>query len=568
MELLLDLVAATVAALIGGIVAFHLRQPALVGYLVVGVLIGPGALGLVHNPDDIEALAQVGVALLLFAIGVEFDLRTIAAVRRVVVSGGLIAMVATTVAGLLLNPILGVPPASAALLGLLVALSSTMAALKILGGRGEVDSLHGRIAVGILIVQDLCVVPVAVLLPLLAEPPERLLIALGLALAKAAALLAGTFLFAGRIVPWALFRVAATRSNELFILTVVGLALGTAVATEAIGLSIAFGAFLAGIVVSRSDVSHRVVSEAVPLRDVFSAIFFISAGTLIEPRFLLQNAPQIAVLTVAIVLFKYTVTASIVRGFGLAPLTALATGAAIAHVGEFSIVLGQLGARLGILEPGHNSMLLALTLTTILVNAPLQRFTEPIVHFLGRLPLIGRWFQHPHPDVLLETGLSQHVVICGYGRVGSEVAEVLKSRGFRYLVIDLNPYIIADLRKDGVPCIYGDASREEVLRHTGLERARALACMVSDQRSRGAIVSMARSLHRRLDIVARARDTEEGIDLRAVGATEVVLPEFEAGLEVIRHLLHRYGVSGLEIQGVIQSRREAQYRPPLEPPRL
>lgn len=565
MDLVVALVVAAGAALVGAAAALRVRQPALVGYLLAGLVVGPAGLRLIRDSEGIEAFAQVGVALLLFAIGVEFDLRAVAAVRGAAIFGGVLQLAITTLvfSGLALASRLSLP--AAVFLAFLLSLSSTMAALKIMADRGETDTLPGRIVLGMLIVQDLSVIPMTVLLPILSEPPERLVVELGLALGKTALLLLGAYLLALRIVPWALVRVAATRSNELFILTVVSLALGTAVATEALGLSIAFGAFLAGIVVARSVVGHRVLAETLPLRDVFAAVFFVSTGTMIDPRFLVENAALVVGGSLALIAIKAVITATIVRAFGFATSISLAVGVTLAQVGEFSLVLGQLGERAHLLPTGAYPLLLALTLSTVILNAPLQNAVQPTARRLQRLPGVGRWFADPLAVHLRDPGLAQHVVICGFGRVGREVARSLQLREFRYLVVDLNPQLIGRLREEGVPCIYGDAGREEVLRHAGLDRARGLVCTVPDPRATEAVVRAAHGLNRRLDIVARAHDEEQVASLREAGATEVVYPEFEAGLEMVRHVLHRYGVSLLEIQALLQGRRSSQYQRPEGP---
>jgi monovalent cation:H+ antiporter-2, CPA2 family len=561
-EFIVDLVSAVAGALLGGIVALRLGQPALVGYLLGGVLFGPHALGFIHSAERIEAFAQVGVALLLFAIGVEFDLRTLAAVRRVAVAGGLLQILVTCLLIFLGGVAIGAPADTAFMFGIFGALSSTMAVLKILDERGETDTLAGRIATGILIIQDLSVVPVAVVLPLVSQAPDRLILALGLAFGKAALLIVGTYLLAVRAVPWLLAWIGNTRSRELFVLTVVGLALGTAFLTEALGLSIAFGAFLSGLIVGRSEVGHRALSETLPMRDVFAAMFFVSVGSLIDFRFVLANIGVVIPISIGIIVGKAAITTGIVRAFGFDGHTSVAVGLAIAHVGEFSLVLGQLALHQRVVTRDEHALLLAVTLVTIVAAAPIYAASEPLVRLMRRLPRVGEWFADP---VRVHTGpepLTQHIVICGFGRVGQAVADVLKGRGFRYIVIDLNPHVIADLRKEGIPCIHGDAVQPEVLAHAGLDRARGLACTVPDAGSAAAILHAARSIFPRLDIIARARDATYLPELKAAGATEVVYPEFEAGLEFIRHILHRYGVSLIEIQGVLQAQRAAQYERP------
>jgi K+:H+ antiporter len=477
-------------------------------------------------------------------------------------------------------------------------------AVKVLEARGELQALHGRVALGLLVAQDLAVVPLAVALPVLAAPGGLLagnasgggggadtgaaLASLGLAMLRAGAVLLGAYLVGTRAVPWVLGRVAGTRTRELFLLAVVGLTLGTALVTQAAGLSLAFGAFLAGLVVGESEYRAQVVAEVLPLRDLFASLFFVSIGLLIDPRALLANVSQVALLTAAVMVGKTAIIVVVVRALGLPGPVAVLAGLALAQVGEFSFVLARLGAASGAIPPGLEDLILATALVTIVLTPALLSSAPLLLRMLRVLPLAGRAFLPPlEPAVLgltaegatgpgaagvagAEKGddghegaaprLRGHAVICGFGRVGRELAEAFSRRGLRYLVVEYNPLVVRRLRAEGVPVVYGDASRPAVLEHAHLEGARLLAVLMPDALATQEATRHGRRLNPRLDIVARARDGRDVERLRRAGATEVVQPEFEAAVEVVRHALRRYGVTSQELAHVTSGRRDAFYR--------
>ncbi|MBI4318308.1 MAG: cation:proton antiporter [Chloroflexi bacterium] len=558
--LIFDLVAAILAALIGGGLAHRLRQPVIVGYMLAGVAIAPLIPDPVEGLRRVHVMAEIGVAFLMFALGAEFSLAQLRSVRNVAVFGGAAQILLTIGLGTLVGPLLNLDLTSSVYFGSLIALSSTMVALKILMGRGELDSLHGRLAVGFLIVQDLSVVPMMVILPALAEPQADLAISLAVAMGKAALLLAATYYLGTLIVPWVLARVAGTRSRELFLLTIVSLALGTALATYLFGFSLAFGAFIAGLVVSESEFSHQILAEVLPLRDIFATLFFVSVGMLLDPMFLMQNLPTIALVALAIVLGKFLISLVFPLLFGYSGKIAVYTSLALVQIGEFSFVLAKLGVDRGLITEHLYSLTLSGALVTILL-APLAMYLAPrILEALRITPGLGPIFQdrpEVHADRPLES-LSQHTVILGFGRVGRELGEALDRRGFKYLAVEYNPHIIANLRRKGIRCIYGDASNIEVLSRTNLTRAKVLAVTLPDFPSAEVAVRNAKRLNPRLDVIVRAHDEEYFRGLRGAGAISIVRPEFETALEFIRHAMHRYGVSGPEIQAMLASRR-AEY---------
>jgi CPA2 family monovalent cation:H+ antiporter-2 len=555
-HLVLELAIAWAAAFAGGLVAQRLRQPPIVGYLLAGVLVGPFTPGPVLHTGEIGVLAQIGVAFLMFALGVEFSFAELRELGRVVMVGGPLQILAT----MLLGPLLAVPLhlslRQGLFLGGILALSSTVVALKVLMGRGEMQSLHGRIALGLLVAQDVAVVPLVVLLPVLVgrggvDVGELLLIAL-----KAGAVMAGVYVLGIRVAPWLLRRAALGRSRELFLLGVVALALGTALLTEEIGLSLAFGAFLAGLAVAESSYRPQVLAEILPLRDLFTALFFVSVGLLVDPGTLVSRLGLVVLLACVVLLGKTAIVSAVVKLLGVPLSAAVLTGAGMAQIGEFSFVLGALGVQTGALPRPIFSLILGTALVTILLAAPLLSAVSAAAAAAERAARSRR----VDVEVFHEAdGLMDHTVICGYGRVGREVALALKEHELPYLVMEQDPIIVEELEREGVPVIFGDAGSRVVLEHARLEAATLLAVLLPDPATSELVTILAREMYPHLDILARAA-TEEGAErLRQAGATRVVQPEFEAGVAVVGYALRRYGLSGPDLARTVLGRRARYY---------
>jgi CPA2 family monovalent cation:H+ antiporter-2 len=560
LQLVVDLVLAVVAAFVGGAVAHRLGQPVILGYLLAGVAIGPFTPGPTANPHSVQVLAEIGVAFLMFALGAEVSLAELRRIGRVATLGGGLQIVCTMGLGPLVAPLLGLSFLQGVFLGALFALSSTVVALKVLLERGEIGALHGRVAMGILIAQDLAVVPMVVVLPSIVSGSEGLLADLAFAALKAGGVLLGAYVIGIRLVPFALGRVAITRTRELFLLGVVALALGTAVLTQFAGLSLAFGAFLAGLVVAESEYRRQVIAEVLPLRDLFASLFFVSVGMLIDPRALVSEAGLIAGFSAVVVVGKVGIVAAIVLLLGMPARVAVLAGLSLAQIGEFSFVLAGVGVEKGAIPASVFDLTLATALVTIVLTPSLIRLGPVLLRLLQRLPLVHRLFVEPAEAAAGVESMAHHAVICGYGRVARELAQALDARGIRYAVIEYNPEIARGLRDRGVPVIYGDAANPVVLEHAHLKGARLLAILMPDTTAAELTTRHARSLNPRLDIVARGGGVGDIDRLRLAGATEVVQPEFEAGQEVIRHALRRFGVGGLELSNLITGRRAAYYR--------
>jgi CPA2 family monovalent cation:H+ antiporter-2 len=550
-----NLAVVAAAALIGGVVARALRLPAILGYLAAGLVIGPNTPGFVEEIEEVNTIADLGVALLMFTLGIRFSFRELVRVRGVAIGGGLTQVALMIGVGFLTGITLGLDERESFLVGAVVAMSSTLVALRLLEGTGEIDRPSGRLAISISLVQDLSAVPLIVMIPVLAGDGEDFLVQLALAMGKAALLLTGVWLVGTVILPRVFSRVAAARTRELFLLTVVTLALGTASVSFLAGLSLAFGAFLAGILISESEYAHRTLAEVFPLREVFAVVFFVGIGMLIDPASFVDD-PAIVFGVAAVGIFgKMLVIATIVAAFGYNGRTALTAGLALGSMAEFSFVLVREGAEEGVLLPGTSEAILAAVLLSIATTPLLYVLHNRILSWAQRAPALRPIFQRSERYVPEETGLVNHAVVCGYDEAGREVVEVLMQRGFRCLVIDEDPVAIRQLRVAGIPCVLGDPSLVEVLEQSALDRARVLVITLTDPREAEIVTAIANEINPRLEIIARGAGGESRYRLARAGADHVVHGEFEVGMEIVRHTLQRFGVSGPEIQAILGRRR-------------
>ncbi|MBI4570429.1 MAG: cation:proton antiporter [Chloroflexi bacterium] len=556
--LIVDLIIIIAAATGGGVLASFLRLPAILGYLVAGLVVGNYIPGLEIDLVRVRDIAELGVALLLFALGVQFSPAKLADVRRVAVVAGLAQIGLTVALGVALARPLGLDIQAGLVLGAAMSLSSTMVALKLLDARGELESLHGRVALGILLVQDLAVVPMVILIPALVGGAGAALAGeVFLALGKAVLLLVAAFVLGGRVVPWLLFRVAATGHRELFLLAVLSLALGLAAGSYGLGLSVAFGAFLAGLVVSESEYSYQTLAEVLPLREVFATIFFVTMGMLIAPEVLVDDAARVAAIATTLVMGKFLLTALPVALLGYPTRAAVLGGFALAQAGEFSFVLSRVGVDEGIVSPELNSSILMGALISIMVSPLLLQSGPRLYAWASARPALSPFLREPLAPALGEDAdaLRRHVVVCGFGEIGRELVREVTQRGFRCVVIEQNPYLIEQLRRLDVPHVYGDAANPSVLNAARIAHAHVLAITVPDALAAQLILERAKQLQPRLDVIVRARGEADHETLMRAGAAEVVHPEFEAGLEFVRHTLHRFGLDRTQIQALLTRRR-------------
>src|SRR5689334_10519678 len=543
------------------ILAFHrLRLPALPGFIVAGVLLGPNALGLVSDVHQVESLAEVGVILLLFTIGIEFSLSRLREMGRQVVVGGGSQVLLTVLLTLALAVLFGVPWPVAVLLGFLVALSSTAIVLKGLTDKGEIDTPHGRLATGVLIFQDLCVVPMMLVLPFLAGAGGGLG-GLGLALLKAGLVVVGVLVLARTVVPRVLSEIVKTRSRELFLIAVILVGTLTALGTAAAGASLALGAFLAGLVISESDYGHQAMAELLPFRDVFISLFFVTVGMLVQVDFLWEH-PALALGGVALVMGGKTLLAAVGPALmGYSGRVALLAGLSISQIGEFSFVLAREGRGAGLLSEGLYQTFLPIAVLTMLVTPFLLQGGAAVLDGLERFIPLRTLLPGLRSEAMAmaDEPLTDHVIVAGYGLNGRNLAAALRAIQAPYLIVELNAQTVQQARARGEPAFYGDATREEILHALGVERARMLVVAISDPAATRRMVRVARSLNPRVHIIARTRYVVEITELTRLGADVVIPEEFETSIEIFARVLAYYNVPRADIDTLVDKIRASHY---------
>jgi len=551
--LLLDITLVFALAVLAALAGHRLRLPLPAGLLLVGVLAGPDLLGLVRAPHEIEQLSEIGVVLLLFVIGLEISLADLAQLRRPFLVGGGLQFAGTTLVAALLLAGMGLPWNQGIYLGFTAALSSTAIVLRLLQERSELDSPHGRAALACLIFQDVAVVPVMLLAPLLAgatassHSPGDLLL-------RTAAV--GLFLLlAWRWgVPWLLGRITATRSREAFLLGVVALCLGIALLTHAAGLSLALGAFLAGLILAESDFSHQAASVVLPFRDIFLSLFFVSTGMLLDLDHLMAHPGQILLLTLAVLALKPVLAALSTLALGLPLRPAVQAGLALGQVGEFSLVAARVGVGAGLLAAGHFQAVLSITVLSMLATPLLVAAGPRLAQWLTAGPLGRRW-DRPESANDERPRREGHVLIVGYGVTGRNLARTCRLSGVPYLVLDLNAATVREARAAGEPIEYGDATQEGILLHADAHRARAIVVVVNDPAGVRRIVELARRVAPSAYLLVRSRYLVEVEPLLVLGADDVIADELEMSVEVFSRVLARMLVPREEIKRLIDEVR-------------
>lgn len=542
-----DFVLIVVAGLAGGLLARLLRLPLLVGYVAAGVAIGPYTAGpTVVQIRDIELLAEIGVALLLFSLGLEISFRDLHPVRRLALIGGPIQIILTAAGGALAGiQFLGLPVTDSIWLGAMVSLSSTMVVLKTLSAAGVTSTLASRAMVGLLVVQDLAVIPMLIILPQL-ENLRGVLPRLARAAGIAAVVLAGMVTLGKWLLPMLLKRVLALGSRELFLVAVVAAGVGVGYAAQAAGLSFALGAFVAGIVLSESEFSHQALSDVIPLRDIFGLLFFVTVGMLFDPRFVWEHAWQVALITLLIIVGKALIIGSLVRVFGYGNMAPWIIGLGLSQIGEFSFVLARSGFRAGLLSQTTYNLGLTCTILTMALSPLLSSAAIPLGQTWGQTwGRIGQRWRKPArmasaAGIPKET-IEDHVVVAGYGRGGRAVARALRAGGISFVVVELDHAVFRLAVAEGMPAVWGDITREEVLSAAQIARARILVVTVPERASVQLAVEHARRAHPSVAVVARAVRESDVAELRALGVTAAVQPEFEGGVEMLRQTLIHCG---------------------------
>ncbi|MFZ1769558.1 MAG: cation:proton antiporter [Caldilinea sp.] len=552
-----DLAIIIVAALVGGMVAQTLRQPLIVGYILAGVIVGPyTGFITVSNPNQIALLAEIGVALLLFTLGIEFSLKELKPVRRMALFGTPIQMALTIGFGYGVGQWLGLDRVASLWFGAVISTSNTMIVLKTLSARGLMGTLSSRVMLGVFVVQDLCIMGIMLVLPHIGGDSFDIG-ALLFAVVRAALFLGVMLLIGTRVIPWLMRRIARWESRELFLITVTALGLGVGYAAFLAGLSFAFGAFLAGLVISESDYNAQALGEVIPLRDIFAMLFFVSVGMLLDPAFLLANLTTVLLVVALVVVSKALIFGSLTRLFGYRNVIPLATALALFQFGEFSFVLARVGLQEGIFSADVYSLILSAALVSILITPPAFGLIQPLYNLQRRLFRTAPMQTFDVP----EEGLRDHVVIAGAGSVGQFVAEMLHRLHMSVVVIELNQQRVDECKQQGIPVIYGDAGHPVVLKAAAVEHAHLALVTTPTIKITQTVAQQMRALNPDLRIVARAEAIEQLESLHEIGVYEVVQPEFEAGLELARQVLLHLELPTPEVQRYIDAVRHDLYAP-------
>lgn len=539
---------------------YQLRIAPIVGYLIAGVLLGPSVLGITKDVASIEVLAEVGVILLLFLIGVEFSLDEFLRINRKMFLSGFLQIFLTAAVVMLIAIIFGASISQGLFVGFLVAMSSTAIVMKVLTDRGEMDSPHGRLTAAILILQDLSVVVIVLLMPVLGGRSGFSAFEVMLNVLFALSFVGMVIVVSRSLVPFMLYRVVQTHSRELFLLSIVLICFGTAYLTSLAGLSLALGAFLAGLIISESEYGHQAFSEILPLKDIFSILFFVSIGMLLDVDSILRD-PWVVLLGVAgILMIKFAAGMLVPVAIGYPARIGVLVAVALAQIGEFSFVLSKEGLNYGLISFGDYQVFLGSAIITMIFTPFMIQGSTRLSDAVERLPLsdtvkFGRF----HEERTEKEDWKNHVIVVGFGLNGRNVSRVLDASRIPFIVLELNPETVRVEKKRGIPIMYGDATKESVLEKVNLMNARTVVIAISDASATRRIVELTRRLNPFVYIIARTRYTNEINPLYSLGANDVIPEEFETSIEIISRVLHRYFIPAIEIEKHILDIRKDGY---------
>jgi CPA2 family monovalent cation:H+ antiporter-2 len=558
-QILTDIIIVMAVAVVVTLLFSRLRLPALVGLFVAGVLIGPNAFGLIGSPESVEQLAEIGVIFLLFTLGLELSFKRMARLARVLFVAGPLQVILTGAVGLGVGLALGLSTAEAIVLGMLVALSSTAVVLKTMTERAEIDTPRGRNALGILIFQDILVVPMMLVLPLLAgAEPDISMRPLVLA-AVAVGVVVLVVVLAKWVVPWVLYEAARSRSADVFLMVVVAICFAVAALSARLGLSLALGAFLAGLIISESEYGHHSLGLVMPFRNLLVSFFFVSVGMLLDPGFLADKW-WIVISGAAGLLVVKTLTGTIAVSALRYPLrVSLGTGMTLSQVGEFSFVLAAVATSQSLLPEYLRQEFLAVAVLTMAVTPVVMAQTERTYRLVERLHL-PRWITAGRGvETTPEPAHADHLLIIGYGINGRNLARAAREFGLPYAIVEMNPQTVREEVAQNEPMHFGDATNEAVLHQAGAERARAAAVVIGDPVATRSIVAQLRRLCPDLHIIARTRFLTEVQPLYALGASDVVPEEFETSIEIFHRMAHYLDLPEEEVQRLEDAIREDHY---------
>ncbi|MEA3417747.1 MAG: cation:proton antiporter [Thermodesulfobacteriota bacterium] len=541
-------------------ICHRLRVPAIVGFFLAGILAGPYGLGLVKAVHEVELLAEVGVVLLLFTIGIELSLEKLLQIKKSVLMGGSIQVLLTFLVTFVIVRQLGQPVGNSIFIGFLISLSSTAIVLKLIQERAEVDSPHGRTALGILIFQDIIIVPMILITPLLAGATGSAGESILVLIAKGIGIIGLVIVSAKWIVPQALYQIAQTRSRELFILSIVVICLAVAWITSSAGLSLALGAFLAGLIISESEYSHQALGSILPFRDVFTSFFFVSIGMLLDVGFLFRQPGTIALIALGILVLKSIIAcfATVLLGFPFR--TSILVGLALSQVGEFSFILSKTGVEHGLLTGNIYQMFLAFSVLSMAATPFIITLAPRLADIILLLPLPKRLISglYPVPEIKVKIK-KDHLIIIGFGVNGRNVARAARLSGIPYVIVEMNPETVKSEQAKGEPIYYGDSTQEVVLQHANIKDARIVVTAINDPAATRRITEIIRRLNQKVHLLVRTRYFQEMKPLYELGANEVIPEEFETSVEIFTRVLAKYLIPKGKIEELVAEIRSDGY---------
>lgn len=559
-----EIVALFLVSVLIAYICYKIKLVPIAGFLIAGVIIGPNALGLVQDIELVDMLAEIGIILLLFTIGIEFSLEKLSRIKNaIIVGGGLqVSLSVTAVVGILIY--FGVEWKVAVYTGCLVALSSTAIILGLLSEQGKTDTPPGRLSLAVLIFQDLAIIAMVLLIPILSGQSDSISDVF-LVLGKALALIAIVILAARKIVPWILEKVAQTRRQELFLLTVMAICFGTAALTNLAEVSLALGAFLAGLVVSESHYSDHALSEILPLKTIFNAVFFVSVGMLLDLQFVLDHPLLLLGVAAGVLILKFILSSISLLVLGYPVRIAAAAGIILAQIGEFSFVLERAGRPAGLTPGGFGEIgsqtFIAVSVLLMLLTPLFLKISPKVGDLLAQTPLrrLGEkrkesMSEDQHPE------LEDHVILVGYGPGGRNLAKVFKDTGIPFIVIEMNPNSVNEMRKQGINAVYGDASRSHILEHAGVYKAKLCVVVINDPRVTPRIIKLANYLNPTIEVIARTRYLSEAELLKKAGADKVVPAEMETTVRLFSNVLRSYLIPEEEIDQHIRELRKEDFQ--------
>jgi len=523
-------------------------------------LAGPSGFGLVQEGHNVEVMAELGIILLLFTIGIEFSLGQLLEIRKSVLMGGTLQVAGTALATTMILTKFGLPLGEAVFTGFLISLSSTAIVLKIIQDRSEIDAPYGRSTLGILIFQDIIIIPMMLFTPVLANNPGGMGESPLLLLVKVILILILLFVSAKWVAPFLLYHIARQRSQELFLISTVTMCLAIAWFTSSIGLSVSLGAFLAGLIISESEYSHQALGSILPFRDVFTSIFFVSIGMLLNLGVFLQHPVMVILITIAVLFGKTFIAGGAVLALGFPIRTAVLTGLALSQVGEFSFILARFGMEYNLVTDSFYQLFMAVSVLTMALTPFIIVLSPWIADMVLKLPFPLKLRTGVNPGIeIKEDVISNHLIIIGFGLNGRNLARAASASGIPYLVIEHNPDTVKDEKENGEPIFYGDATQPEVLRHSNVKDARVVVIAISDPTATVRMTDLIRRMNPNIYIIVRTRYVQEIKPLYEVGANSVIPEEFETSLEIFTLVLKKYLVPKIDIEKFITEIRSDRY---------